>query len=165
MRGMLQTLIRINDRLRMPWQRRLAERQRMEREAKRGARDRDTENIWTGDFEYAGGYPDAPAPVNRTRVALRRTVLAVQRRPLSKSYWEDVFVITTADIRAVRHEQMGTAGLFTDAPDQFIDLDVEKRGRTFTVRFKAWGFTHQKDAFGFYAAINALLGASEAEQA
>jgi len=135
------------------------------RKGKREARRAST--IWHGTFAYAGGHPDFPKP-DRSRV----TVLT--DRVETKLSSGRVIEIPGSEIAAVRHNQtvggggQSGAGLpvggillggtIGDGPDQFVEIDITRSDRMFTVRFKAEGMTKQKDAFAFYAAACSIAG-------
>jgi hypothetical protein len=118
--------------------------------------------LYKGKFLYAGGHPEVPRPDSMWRapqVRVTGEALEHLRRPGSGRRHEVVFRIPLKDILAVRQEQTGGWG----PQDRFVVVVMQRRGRTYEVKFKALGFTKQKDSFAFYAALNAALPQKEPE--
>jgi hypothetical protein len=108
-------------------------------------------------FQYAGGHPDfATVPASaKTEIEVNETGISFHRRTSGFTIeWHEVFSMPIGTITSVRHVQQASA-LF-HAPDQLIEVDMQRNGATYTVRFKAVGMTRQKDAYRLYAAINAI---------
>lgn len=121
--------------------------------------------LYEGRFLYAGGNPRVPKvgakmrgpKVRVTAAGIEYLEIGTHRRGLLHQR-EPVFRIERSELVGVRHEQ--TAPGFADRPDQFIVVEMALAGRTFAVRFKAEGFTAQKDAFACYAAVSSMIANS-----
>ena len=124
------------------------------------------EPVYQGWFHYVGGHPDRPvSPVSLTsRVTLIREGLAYERKGFLASAWECLFVLPLTDIVDARTSVDRRAGLEWYGEDYFVDVDMEPRGRKYTVRFAAFGMTQQKDAFRLCSAIKAMPSADGEQQ-
>jgi hypothetical protein len=116
-------------------------------------------------FLYAGGHPDHPKlPASVTsQVVVDADSLSFRRKGIWNNNWDVAFRVQGTEIIAVRQAQLvggDSFGIGAAGNDQFVEVDINKGGRTHTIRFKAVGFTQQKDAFNLYSAVNALLGGS-----
>jgi hypothetical protein len=116
---------------------------------------------FNGLFQYAGGHPDcssAPTP-GKKEVLVDDQGLSFRRKGfhvLGSEGEKALFTIPAGDIAEVRHSQQ-SGGLFSP-PDQLIEVDMRRGDSTYTVRFKAMGYSKQNDAFALYGAVDAVQG-------
>jgi hypothetical protein len=114
--------------------------------------------VFQGWFHYVGGHPDQPlSPASLTsRVTLIQEGLAYEQKGFFGSEWECLFVLPLDHIVDARTAVNGKASLEWYGEDYFVDVDLETRGRKYTVRFEAFGMTQQKDATRLCTAIKAM---------